>query len=143
MSCQLIVVMAGITSARRAGRSPCDDPHRWVTAVRCAGTDAEAGGGDVKPELPALQLAGDGPAVGCDLPELLGHLALQPAPSKRRSRSRASISIMVLAVSPLPALDIPITTIRVERSLTGTRLDAFLDRFQTEPQAVDLARLHS
>jgi len=39
-----------------------------VTPARCAGTDAETGGDNVEPELPPLQLTGNGPAAGRRLP---------------------------------------------------------------------------
>src|SRR4051794_22999949 len=61
MSRRVVVLVAGVPPARRAGRSSFHDPHRWVAARR-AGADAETGGDDVEPELPSLQLAGDGPA---------------------------------------------------------------------------------
>src|SRR4051812_38361204 len=78
MPCEVVALVAGVTPARRASRSPCDDPHRWVTAARRAGADAETGRDEVDPELPALQLAGDGPAAGHRLPAPAGDPGFQP-----------------------------------------------------------------
>jgi len=59
----VVAAMDGVTPARRAGRSSCDDPHRWVAAAQCVGADAETDGDNVEPKLPVLQLAVDEPAA--------------------------------------------------------------------------------
>jgi hypothetical protein len=46
--------MACITPARRAGRSPFNDPHRLIGTARRAGAGVEVGGDDVESKLPAL-----------------------------------------------------------------------------------------
>src|SRR4051812_10452628 len=44
-------------------RLGCHDPHCWVTSRR-TGADVETGRNDADPKLPALKLAGNGPAAG-------------------------------------------------------------------------------
>jgi hypothetical protein len=70
----------------------CHDPHRWAAVAQCVGADAKTtAGDDVEPELPALQLASDDPAVGCRLPAPAGDPGFKPADPAAAAQQDAGV----------------------------------------------------